>query len=78
MLQGLLDAGQKLPQLGKLCLGFATQEEVCKWFAMFAEERGTGHATAGKNFNEEDWSWYHENANKAQASMVTLQRSMNG
>lgn len=42
-----------------------TPREMQRWFLMFAEQRGTGHATyrgeeARTVFTPEDWKWYEE------------------
>jgi len=34
--------------------------ERIKWFLMFAESRGTGHATEHKEWTEKEWQWFKE------------------
>ena len=49
-----------------------SKQEALKWFTMFADERGAGHATSASQFTPEEWEWFREGEGDFIATMNLL------
>ncbi len=60
-----------------------SMSDLCRWFVMFCEQRGTGHATGGylpndEMHTEEEWLWFENNKANAEKSFQILENKKHG